>query len=225
MSELLSDEQRAALRQTRDRHIEGLALLAGMVALMWVIEVINTITGNDLSSDGIYARNIGRFWGILTSPFIHASFQHLTDNTVPFVFLGVIIAFRGAGRLALVTAFIILIGGLGTWLISPSHAGSHHAALDTIGCSGVVFGYASYLLSRGIFDRNFWELLIGVVVGVVWGAVLIASLVPHSGISWQAHLCGGIAGLIVAWRLSHTDRAGASNASGATEKPGTVTVV
>ena len=218
MSQLLSDEQRTGLRETRDRHIEGLALLAGMVAVMWVVEVVNKISGDDLDRDGIYARNIGRFWGILTSPFIHASFQHLTDNTVPFVFLGVIIAFRGAGRLALVTAFIILIGGLGTWLISPSHS-----ALDTIGCSGVVFGYASYLLTRGIFDRSLWELLVGIVVGVVWGAVLIASLVPHTGISWQAHLCGGIAGVIVAWRLSHTDRRAASGSP--SETPGTVSVV
>jgi membrane associated rhomboid family serine protease len=223
MSPLLSDEQRAGLKATRDRHIEGLALLAGMVALMWVIEVINTISGDHLDRDGIYARNVGRFWGILTSPLIHASFQHLTDNTVPFVFLGVIIAFRGAGRLALVTAFIILIGGLGTWLISPSHAGSHHAALDTIGCSGVVFGYASYLLTRGIFDRSLAELLVGVVVGVVWGAVLIASLVPHTGVSWQAHLCGGIAGVIVAWRLSHSDHVRAKRAR--SEQPGSVTVV
>ena len=76
-----------------------------------------------------------------------------------------------------------------------------------------------------VISRQFWRPLIGVVVGVVWGAVLIASLVPHSGISWQAHACGGVAGVIVAWRLSHTDRAGAGKASGATEKPGTVTVV
>ena len=199
MSELLSDEQRAALRQTRDRHIEGLALLAGMVALMWVIEVINKISGNDLSGDGIYARNIGRFWGILTSPFIHASFQHLMDNTVPFVFLGVIIALHGARRLALVTGFIIVIGGLGTWLIGPG------GGTSTIGASGVVFGYATYLLARGFFDRSIWELGVGILVGVVWGAVLISSLVPHNGISWQAHLCGGIAGVIVAWRLSTMD--------------------
>jgi membrane associated rhomboid family serine protease len=217
MSSWLTDEQRTGLKQTRDRHIEGLALLAAMVAVMWVVEIVNTISGNELDSDGIYARSISRFWGILSSPFIHASFQHLTDNTIPFVFLGVIIAFRGARRLALVTAFIILIGGLGTWLISPARSAG--APVDTIGCSGVVFGYASYLLSRGLFDRNLWELLVGVVVGVVWGAALLSSLVPHSGISWQAHASGGVAGLIVAWRLSHSDH------SSAAEPPGTVSVV
>ena len=148
---------------------------------MWLVEAINTLDNNHLDGDGIYARSVSHLWGILTSPFIHASFQHLLDNTVPFVFLGVIIALHGARRLALVTGFIIVIGGLGTWLISPS---AHNA--DTIGASGVVFGYASYLLTRGFFDRSIWELGVGIIVGVIWGAVLISSLVPHTGISWQA---------------------------------------
>jgi len=175
----------------------GLALLAGIVALMWLVEVINTLDSNRLDTDGIYARNVTRFWGILTSPFIHASFQHLLGNTVPFLFLGAIIALRGAGRLALVTGFIIVVGGLGTWLISPSGS--------TIGASGVVFGYASYLLTRGFFNRSIWEIMTGAVVGVVWGAVLVSSLVPHAGISWEAHACGAVAGVIVAWRLSVSD--------------------
>jgi membrane associated rhomboid family serine protease len=194
---------------------EGLVLLAAIVALMWIVEIINTLDSNGLDGDGIYARNIGRFWGILTSPFIHASFAHLTDNTIPFLFLGAIIAWRGAVRLAIVTGFVIVIGGLGTWLISPSGG-------PTIGASGVVFGYATYLLARGFFDRSPWELLVGVVVGVIWGSVLISSLVPHQGISWEAHLCGGIAGIIVAWRLAAQDRARreARAAAAAGQSPG-----
>jgi membrane associated rhomboid family serine protease len=180
---------------------EGLTLLAVMVAVMWIVEVINTLDSNHLDADGLYARNVGRFWGILTSPFIHASFAHLTDNTIPFVFLGTIIALHGARRLALVTGFVIVIGGLGTWLISPSAHNVH-----TIGASGVVFGYATYLLTRGFFNRNILEILLAAVVGVVWGAILLSSLIPHSGVSWQGHLCGAIAGVILAWRLSVTDR-------------------
>ena len=77
--------------------------------------------------------------------------------------------------------------------------------LSTIGASGVVFGYASYLLTRGFFNRSIWEIMTGAVVGVVWGAVLVSSLVPHAGISWEAHACGAVAGVIVAWRLSVSD--------------------
>jgi membrane associated rhomboid family serine protease len=166
---------------------------------MWLVEIINSLDHGGLDSDGLYPRNFDRLWGILTFPFIHASFTHLLDNTIPFLFLGAIIALRGAARLGFITAFVILIGGLGTWLVSPAYP-------PTVGASGVVFGYAAYLLARGFFDRRLWELVVGGIVAVVWGAALVASLVPHTGISWQAHVCGGIAGILAAWILSTRDR-------------------
>ena len=182
-------------RRNHQTEREGVTLLAGIVALMWLIEVINTLDSNRLDNDGIIPRDFGQAWGIFTAPFIHGSFQHLIDNTLPFVFMGLIIALRGAARLALVTAIVIVIGGVGTWLIAP-------AGTVTFGASGVVFGYATYLLVRGLFDRSALELATGVVVGAVWGGALLASLVPHAGISWQAHLCGAIAGVIAAWLLA-----------------------
>jgi len=194
--------------QKHQRQREGIVLLAGIVAVMWVIEVINTLDSNRLDNDGIIPRDLGRLWGVLTAPFIHASFQHLIDNTIPFVFMGLIIALYGAARVATVTLIVIVIGGLGTWLIAP--AGS-----VTFGASGVVFGYATYLLTRGLFDRSALEVLTGVIVGAVWGGALLASLVPHHGVSWQAHLCGGIAGVVAAWLLAPT-RHGASRTTGAT---------
>ena len=119
---------------------------------MWLVEAINSLDVNRLDADGIYARSVSRFWGILTSPFIHASFQHLLDNTIPFVFLGVIIALRGARRLALVTGFIIVIGGLGTWLISPSATTSTRSAPAASSSAT-----PTYLLTRGFFDRSIWS--------------------------------------------------------------------
>jgi membrane associated rhomboid family serine protease len=177
------------------QRVEGIRLLAAIVAVMWIVEIINTIDSNRLDQDGIYARSVSHLWGILTAPFIHASFAHLIGNTIPFVFLGLIIALRGAARLALVTAIVIVLGGLGTWLISPG-------GVSTVGASGVVFGYAAYLLARGFFDRSLLEIFTGLVVGVIWGAALLASLVPHhNGVSWQGHLSGAVAGVIAAWLL------------------------
>ena len=175
--------------------LEGLRLLGGIVALMWVIELINTIDSNALDSDGIYPRNFDRLWGILTSPFLHVSFQHLIDNTVPLAFMGAIIALRGAQRLARVTLFVVVIGGIGTWLIAPSGS-------VTVGASGLVFGYATYLFARGYFNRSALELVAGVVVGVIWGTVLVSSIVPRHGVSWEAHVSGAIAGVLAAWALS-----------------------
>ncbi|HEY2160480.1 MAG TPA: rhomboid family intramembrane serine protease [Solirubrobacteraceae bacterium] len=190
--------------------VQGLVLLGGIVLLMWVLEIVNTLDSNGLDTDGIWGRNLGRLWGIFTAPFLHASFAHLIANTIPFVFMGVIIALHGAKRLALVTLIVVLVGGIGTWLIAPSN-------VPTIGASGVVFGYATYLLVRGLFDRSVLEVFVGIVVGVVWGGALISSVVPHYGVSWQGHVCGAIGGVVAAYAL-RTDRPAASEA-----KPETTT--
>jgi membrane associated rhomboid family serine protease len=189
---------------------EGLALLVAIVALMWIIEVINTLDANQLNRDGLYPRNFEHLWGIVTSPFLHASFAHLIGNTIPLVFMGVIVALRGAARLALVTLIVIVVGGLGTWLISPANE-------VTVGASGVVFGYATYLLTRGIFNRSLLELVMGAVVGLVFGGVLLASLVPHTGVSWQGHACGAVAGILAAWLLAR-DREVQGRARSGTDK-------
>jgi membrane associated rhomboid family serine protease len=181
-------------RRAEDQR-EGFQLLLAIVAVMWVVEVINSLDNQRLDSDGIVARSVSHLWGIVTSPFLHASFTHLLDNTIPFVFMGLIIALRGAVRLALVTGIVIVIGGLGTWLIAPAHS-------VTVGASGLVFGYATYLLVRGLFDRSALELVTGVIVGAVWGGALLSSLVPHNGVSWQAHASGAVAGVIAAWLLA-----------------------
>jgi membrane associated rhomboid family serine protease len=174
---------------------EGLILLAGIVVLMWALEAVNSLDSNHLAqSDGIYARNVGHVWAIFTAPFLHFSWQHLIANTIPFVFMGLIIALQGAKRLLLVTAIVIVVGGLGTWLIAPAGA-------DTAGASGVVFGYATYLFARGFFNRSALELLTGLIVGVVWGGALLSSVVPHTGVSWQGHVCGAIGGVVAAYLL------------------------
>jgi membrane associated rhomboid family serine protease len=173
--------------------LEGIQLLIGIVGLMWLVEAINWLDSYRLDRDGIYSRSISHVWGIFTAPFIHENFApHLLDNTIPLVFMGLIIAVHGARRLAQVTAIVIVLGGLGTWLIGPANT-------STIGASGVVFGYATYLFARGFFNRSLLELLAGAVVGVVWGGALISSVVPHAGISWQGHVSGAVAGVIAAY--------------------------
>jgi membrane associated rhomboid family serine protease len=183
---------------------EGLALLAATVALMWLVQLINSLDSYKLDQDGLYPHNVDRIWGIFTTPFLHASWSHLIGNTIPFVFMGVLIALAGPGRFAAVTLIVIVLGGLGTWLISP-------AGVPVVGASGVVFGYATFLLTRGFFNHSLIEILAGVVVGAVFGSALLASLVPHGNVSWQGHLCGGIAGVIAAWLMSRDRQTAAAS--------------
>ena len=92
--------------------------------------------------------------GIVFAPFLHAGFDHLIGNTIPFLLLGFAIALGGAARVAVVTVMVALVGGLGTWLVAP--ANTVH-----IGASGIVFGYAAYLVARGVYSRSVVQIGLG----------------------------------------------------------------
>src|SRR3954466_7980220 len=106
---------------------------------MWALEVVDTIDHHKLDQYDIEPRDGDGLIGIATAPFLHAGFGHLIGNTVPFVLLGVGIALSGLARVAATTAIVAVVGGLGTWLIAPDNT-------NHIGASGLVFGYATYLI-------------------------------------------------------------------------------
>lgn len=170
---------------------DGFLAVACIVALMWVVEAIDAIDGHRLDGDGIRPRQLAGLPGVILAPFLHANLGHLIANTLPFLVLGLTIAVQGAIRVLAVTAIVGLVAGLGTWLVAPD-------ATVTIGASGIVLGYATYLIVRGVFSRRPGQLAIGVGVGLLFGGALLGSLVPRAGISWQDHLFGAIGGLVAA---------------------------
>jgi membrane associated rhomboid family serine protease len=113
--------------------------------------------------------------------------------------MGAVIALGGLVRVAVVTTVVGLVSGLGTWLIAPP---------DTVhlGASGLVFGYATYLVARGFLSRRVTELVAGAAVVAIWGFALLQGLLPQDRISWQAHLFGAIGGVIAASLLARRRR-------------------
>jgi membrane associated rhomboid family serine protease len=188
-----------AAPERRSPREEGLALIGLLVAAMWVSEVIDTVDHHKLDQYGIQPHETDGLIGIVTAPFLHAGFGHLIGNTVPFVVLGVLIALSGAARVVAVTAIVALISGLGVWVIAPEHT-------NHIGASGVVFGFASYLVARGFYNRSLIEIAVGIVVVAVFGVSLLSGLAPQQGISWQGHLFGAIGGVVAAWLLARDRR-------------------
>jgi membrane associated rhomboid family serine protease len=169
----------------------ALLILFGLVALMWIVEVVDVAVDHRLDRYGIEPRDVDGLDGVVAAPFLHVGFGHLLANTVPFVTMGVVIALEGPRRLVLVTVIVALISGLGTWLVASP--GTIH-----VGASGIVFGYATYLIARGVFNRSGAELAIGAAVVLVWGGALLGGLEPQRGISWQGHLFGAIGGVVAA---------------------------
>jgi len=185
-------------RAASEDRIRGLTLVVGMVVVMWLVEAVDAL-GAHLDNDGIHPRDVGWLPGIAFAPFLHAGWGHLIGNTIPFLILGCAIALGGLVRTAVVTVIVVLVAGFGTWLIGPAHT-------NHIGASGVVFGFATYLVARGVFSRRPLHFAVGLAVLAIYGTTLLFALIPTPGISWQGHLFGAIGGIVAARVIYATTR-------------------
>jgi membrane associated rhomboid family serine protease len=178
----------------------GGATIVTFVALLYVVEFVDTAMNNRLDYDGIYPRQAEGLWGILWAPFLHGGWPHLIANTVPLLVLGFLMTLLGMARFIAATAIIWILGGFGTWLIAPYG--------PVIGASGVIMGYLTFLIMFGFFTRKVWEIVVGVVVFLYYGTILLGVLPLFVGsrVSWQGHLCGAVAGVIAAYVLSGPER-------------------
>ena len=167
--------------------------MVAFLALLWLVELINEATGRELAvSGGIRPRDPASLIDIVTAPFLHGSLEHLASNALPLFSLGFIAAVTGTRRFLLMTATVIIIGGLGVWLFSPLNSIS-------VGASGVVFGYFGYLLMRGLIDRRPVDLVVSIGVALSYGYVMWNSIgFGATGISWQGHVSGFVGGVVAA---------------------------
>ncbi|MFV8320370.1 rhomboid family intramembrane serine protease [Mycobacterium sp. 23] len=185
----------------------GATTIITFVALLYVVELIDQLSGGRLDRNGIRPLTTDGLWGIVFAPVLHANWQHLIANTVPMLVLGFLMTLAGLSRFVWATAIIWILGGFGTWLIG--NVGSSCGPTDHIGASGLIFGWLAFLLVFGIFVRHVWDIIIGLVVLFVYGGVLLGALPVLGvcgGVSWQGHLCGAIAGVVAAYMLSAPER-------------------
>ncbi|MGH8828223.1 MAG: rhomboid family intramembrane serine protease [Jiangellaceae bacterium] len=168
-----------------------------MAALMWALEIVDAIPGVNLDQYGIQPRDGEGLAGIVAAPFLHGSFAHLIANTGAFLVLGALIAWT-THRFVAVTLGVALIGGLGTWLFGG-------ALTIHIGASGLVYGYAAFLLAWGVLARRLLSIAVALVVAIMYGSIVWGVLPGQPGISWQGHLFGALGGVLMAWWLSRRE--------------------
>ncbi|MGA9597355.1 MAG: rhomboid family intramembrane serine protease [Acidimicrobiia bacterium] len=180
----------------RSPAVEAIQLVVAVTALMWVVEAADSlIFHHSLDRQGIVPRKWGGLDGILWAPWLHGSFGHLLANTLPFLLLGGLVALGGIRRWVSVTLFVMIVGGLATWLLA-------RPAIH-IGASGLIFGYAGFLLVAGFVEKSLKGVAVALVVGILFGGVVLHGVVPvASWVSWESHLFGLVAGVLAAFVIA-----------------------
>ena len=173
------------------------ATVLGVILLtLWGLELIDTLLlRGALNRLGIRPRTSGGLLGIVFAPLLHGSLRHLATNSGPLAVLGWLLLLRGMDDFVLVTAVVWLSSGLGVWLLGGPRT-------NHLGVSGIVFGYFSFLLAIGYFERSPLAITVAALVGILYSGMIWGVLPIRRGKSWQSHLFGMVGGGLAAWRLA-----------------------
>lgn len=174
--------------QTAKNYITPLVFFIGLI---WVLEFIDwLIFSNGLDQLGIIPREFVGLRGIVLSPFLHDGFDHVLANTAPFFILGLLVLLRNGRQFASITLTIIVVSGLGVWLLGAPN--SIH-----IGASGIVFGYFGFLLSVAYYEKSVAAVLLAAIVVFLYGG-MVQGLLPQQEVSWLGHIFGFVGGIVAA---------------------------
>ena len=164
------------------------------VFIIWATFALDLIIPFDLARLGIYPRTLSGLTGILFAPMIHGSLIHLISNTFPILFLGSVLFFF-YDRIARQVFFqCYFITSILVWIFGRS---SLH-----IGASGLLYGIAAFLISIGLFRKDFKSILISIVILIFYGGLIYGVFPSQPGVSWESHLLGAIVGVGTASQMA-----------------------
>jgi len=159
--------------------------------IIWVIHLYSILTQTDLRFFGVHPRHWDEWYTMFTGALIHSGFDHLVNNTYALVVLGVFIKFLFEKKSYLVYISTYILSGLLIFLFARSS--TYH-----IGISGVVYSWAAFLAVSGIIRKDRLSLGIALAVAFLYGSMIWGVFPIKEGVSWDGHLYGAVAGVIMA---------------------------
>lgn len=160
------------------------------VLVLWIVYWTEVRFHIYLTEYGILPRTIKGLRGIILSPFLHGSLEHLYNNSIPLFLLVAAVRYFYRRYALQVIVYGILVSGSITWLIG--RGGSYH-----IGASGLIYALVSFVFFKGIFTGYYRLVAVSMIVTLLYGG-MVWYVFPgvDEEISWEGHLGGFIAGLI-----------------------------
>ncbi len=179
------------------RFARALRLCAGFVIVLWLIKVVESLSGADFAVYGNYPRRPDALGGIVLGPLIHGSWTHLLSNTAPLIVLGtaIVYGYPRASRIAL--PVIYFGGGIGVWLFARS---AFH-----VGASGLTFGMMFFVFTIGALRWDRRAIALALMVFFLYGGMIWGIFPRDPAISFEAHLFGAVTGVALAVALRRLD--------------------
>ena len=173
------------------KNLTSLKFSAIVLIIIWSVKLFEIVFDYDFTEYGVLPRNFNGLIGILFSPLIHSDVNHLLSNSLPVIILCLLI-FNFYSQIAKkIFIYLYFISGLWLWCIGRE---SFH-----IGASGLIYAMASFLFFSGILRKNSQLSAVALLVIFIYGGLFWGLFPIHKNISWEGHLTGFIAGILVSF--------------------------
>jgi len=160
------------------------------VLLIWIVFWVEVRFGYRLNNLGVFPRTFSGLRGVIFSPFIHGSLEHLYHNSTPLLVLSTALFYFYRAIAWKVILYGILFSGLFTWVIGST--GYH------IGASGIIYVLMSFMLFKGIFSKHYRLTALSFIVIFLYGSMLWYVFPIKENMSWEGHLSGLLVGFAFA---------------------------
>jgi membrane associated rhomboid family serine protease len=161
------------------------------VFLIWLVYFLEIRFGNNFNEYGIYPQTLTGLRGIIFSPFLHGSIEHLFGNSIPLLVMLASLFYFYEGIATKVLLWGIFLTGFLTWTFARP---SYH-----IGASGVVYFLVSFIFFSGVFRKYYRLAAVSLIVVFLYGSTVWYIFPIEEQISWEGHLSGFLVGFIFAF--------------------------
>ncbi|MCO4822298.1 MAG: rhomboid family intramembrane serine protease [Flavobacteriaceae bacterium] len=166
------------------------------VLIIWLVFWFEVRFGFRFNAFGIYPGSLVGLRGVIFSPFIHSSMEHLYHNTIPLFVLSMALFYFYRQIAWKVILYGILLSGFLTWCIGRP---ANH-----IGASGLIYVLMSFILFKGIIAKHFRLIALSLLVVFLYGSMIWYVFPIKENMSWEGHLSGLITGLLFAFLFRKT---------------------
>lgn len=178
------------MSEEKKRFVYSLVFPGFFLLLLWAVKFVEVSMELSFVEGGVYPRKPGGLLGILFSPLIHGNWKHLLDNSGPAFFLSLALFYFYRDIAYKIWGLIYLMGGILLWGVGRE---AYH-----IGASGLIYGLAAFLFLSGLIRRVRNLTAISLLI-VFWYSGMVWGVLPFDWeVSFEAHLCGAISGLVLA---------------------------